>query len=102
MVYHKIKIWHMFCILIKFHTNSKGCFLANFNTIEEAPCETCPQTSMDGGFFPVGVDTYLPNEYGLYNTIGNVAEMTAVKGKAKGDMASYLPGTATLMELCEL
>ena len=25
-----------------------------------------------------------------------------LKGKAKGDMASYLPGTATLMELCEL
>jgi phosphoglycerate kinase len=25
-----------------------------------------------------------------------------LKGKAKGDMASYLPGTVTLMELCEL
>jgi len=25
-----------------------------------------------------------------------------LKGKAKGDMASYLPGTATLMELCEI
>ena len=25
-----------------------------------------------------------------------------LKGKAKGDMASYLPGTAILMELCEI
>ena len=25
-----------------------------------------------------------------------------LKDKAKGDMASYLPGTATLMELCEI
>ncbi len=25
-----------------------------------------------------------------------------LKGKAKGDMASYLPGTSTLMELCEI
>ena len=25
-----------------------------------------------------------------------------LKGKAKEDMASYLPGTATLMELCEI
>ena len=25
-----------------------------------------------------------------------------LKEKAKGDMASYLPGTATLMELCEI
>jgi len=25
-----------------------------------------------------------------------------LKGEAKGDMASYLPGTATLMELCKI
>jgi formylglycine-generating enzyme required for sulfatase activity len=30
----------------------------------------------DGGMYPVRADSYFPNDYGLYNMAGNVAEWT--------------------------
>lgn len=81
-----------------FFRNSKGCYLANYYSKE--PCGNCPsQTSPmtdvkdvsllkpesnDGGFFPVKVDSYYPNDFGLYAISGNVAEMIEQPGKAKG------------------
>lgn len=56
--------------------NSKGCYLANFNLQDEK--------NDDGGLYTVLADSYFPNNYGLYNTSGNVAEMLAQKGKAMG------------------
>ncbi|MFN0174284.1 MAG: formylglycine-generating enzyme family protein [Saprospiraceae bacterium] len=38
----------------------------------------------DGGFFTVPVASYYPNDFGLYTMSGNVAEMLAEPGKAKG------------------
>jgi formylglycine-generating enzyme required for sulfatase activity len=38
----------------------------------------------DGGFHTVTVSSYYPNALGLYNTFGNVAEMTSTKGVIKG------------------
>jgi hypothetical protein len=38
----------------------------------------------DGGFHMLKVDSYIPNALGLYNTFGNVAEMTSTKGVIKG------------------
>lgn len=67
--------------------NEKGCFLANINTNGEESCETCPMSqdaALDGCFFPVRADAYFPNDFGLYNMSGNVAEMVAEKGIAKG------------------
>lgn len=80
--------------------NAKGCYLVNFNTLldeypgsessvtlsdyyskayvdrfnagEEGECGTD-----DGGYLTVPVDSYFPNELGLYNLIGNAAEMTS-------------------------
>jgi len=49
--------------------NKKGCYLANFK----------PQRgnyAADGGLYTVPVDRYFPNDYGLYNMAGNVAEWT--------------------------
>lgn len=49
--------------------NKKGCYLANFK----------PQRgnyAADGGLYTVPVDRYWPNDYGLYNMSGNVAEWT--------------------------
>jgi formylglycine-generating enzyme required for sulfatase activity len=49
--------------------NKKGCYLANFK----------PQRgnyAADGGLYTVPVDRYWPNDYGLYNMAGNVAEWT--------------------------
>ena len=65
-------------------TNDQGCYLANLQTGKRITNEEdkCPEH--DGGVFPVKSHSYHPNEYGLYCVIGNVAEMTAEKGVAKG------------------
>jgi len=39
---------------------------------------------VDGSYYPARVDTYYPNNYGLFNCAGNVSEMLSEKGKAKG------------------
>ena len=49
--------------------NSKGCLLANFKPGRG----NYPD---DGGAYTVAVDAYYPNDYGLYNMSGNVAEWT--------------------------
>lgn len=49
--------------------NSKGCFLANFKPNRGNYMD-------DGGMYPVRADAYFPNDYGLYNMAGNVAEWT--------------------------
>ena len=50
--------------------NKKGCFLANFKPGRGDYAE-------DGGVYPVRADAYWPNDYGLYNMAGNVAEWTS-------------------------
>ena len=49
--------------------NSKGCMLANFKPLRG-------NYGADGGVYPVRTDAYFPNDYGLYNMAGNVAEWT--------------------------
>jgi len=39
---------------------------------------------MDGGFHTSSVTSYLPNGLGIYNTFGNVSEMTSTKDVIKG------------------
>jgi formylglycine-generating enzyme len=50
--------------------NKKGCLLANFKPGRGNYAE-------DGGFYTVRADAYWPNDYGLYNMAGNVAEWTS-------------------------
>ena len=50
--------------------NAKGCLLANFK-----PNRGDYQS--DGGTYTVKVRSYFPNDYGLYNMAGNVAEWTS-------------------------
>ncbi len=50
--------------------NSKGCMLANFKPLRG-------NYGADGGMYPVRIDSYFPNDYGLYNMAGNVAEWTS-------------------------
>ncbi len=49
--------------------NKKGCLLANFKPGRGNYAE-------DGGFYTVRADAYWPNDYGLFNMAGNVAEWT--------------------------
>lgn len=50
--------------------NKKGCYLANFKPGRG-------DYSADGGLYTVRADAYWPNDYGLYNMSGNVAEWTS-------------------------
>lgn len=50
--------------------NAKGCLLANFKPGRGNYVD-------DGGAFTVYVKSYFPNDYGLYNMAGNVAEWTS-------------------------
>lgn len=50
--------------------NRKGCLLANFKPGRGNYPE-------DGGFYTVRADSYHPNDFGLYNMSGNVAEWTS-------------------------
>ncbi|MBI1225350.1 MAG: SUMF1/EgtB/PvdO family nonheme iron enzyme [Bacteroidetes bacterium] len=78
-----------------FIRNSKGCFLANYDVQKEEPCKDCPSANTgrpdDGGFFPVKVDSYFPNDFGLYNVSGNVAEMIDQPGVTKGGSWNEIP-----------
>lgn len=50
--------------------NSNGCFLGNFKPMRGNYID-------DGGFHTVHVFSYSPNEFGLFNMAGNVAEWTS-------------------------
>lgn len=50
--------------------NAKGCLMANFKPGRGNYID-------DGGTFTVNVKSYFPNDYGLYNMAGNVAEWTS-------------------------
>ncbi|MFT5834103.1 MAG: hypothetical protein ACI97N_001737 [Cognaticolwellia sp.] len=78
-----------------FYKNSKGCYLSNTDVANETTCETCAKASNDGGFFTVPADSYFPNNFGLYNVTGNVAEMIATKNIAKGGSWNDSPLNAT-------
>lgn len=76
--------------------NKKNCYLANYKprtdsifNSEKGEYEKCPGGCnifyADGAFHTAKVDSYLPNEYGLYCMSGNAAEMVVNwKGRTPG------------------
>lgn len=65
-----------------FLRNHEGCYLANFKPLPNSYYE-------DGGYFTVKVDSYLSNEFGLFNMSGNVSEMVYNAANSRKE-----PGTA--------
>jgi formylglycine-generating enzyme required for sulfatase activity len=76
--------------------NHKGCFLANFKIdFSERPCPA-NLPAYDGWSMMARVASYFPNNIGLYDVIGNVAEMIAEKGKACGGSWDERPCESTI------
>jgi len=79
--------------------NSRGCYLANFCPLEEDYLfrdslgqhyyrypngDSTISRVADGTEFATPINSYFPNDFGLYNCAGNVAEMIEQKGVSKG------------------
>ncbi len=84
--------------------NAKGCFLANVKAEGSDKYPTggkykeCigPACAIDGGTFPVAIESYYPNDFGLYNITGNVSEMVRELGVVKGGSWNTDAGSATI------
>jgi formylglycine-generating enzyme required for sulfatase activity len=76
-----------------YHRNLKGCYLSNFYSHDLGPCTDCKATSPDndGGYFLVHAYAYFPNNYGIYGTSGNAAEMIEGGKIAKGGSWEDVP-----------
>ncbi len=78
--------------------NHKKCYLGNFKS---EPCD-CPgyrgnvPSNNDGWAMMAPTKTYFPNDVGLYDVVGNVAEMISEKGKACGGSWNHPPSESTI------
>jgi hypothetical protein len=76
--------------------NHKGCFLGNFNVTHVSRVCDYTRTAYDGWKMMAQTATYFPNDMGLYDVAGNVAEMIDEKGKACGGSWNDLPENSTI------
>ncbi|MBI3235026.1 MAG: SUMF1/EgtB/PvdO family nonheme iron enzyme, partial [Bacteroidetes bacterium] len=70
------------------------CNLFNFNHIPCTDCRWAKKTKdhpvlKKNGSEPVYIWSYMPDDWGLWNIKGNVAEMTSIKGIAKGGSCNH-------------
>ncbi|MBS1978119.1 MAG: SUMF1/EgtB/PvdO family nonheme iron enzyme [Bacteroidetes bacterium] len=84
--------------------NMKGCWLGNFKVPETNTCPgaikaNSPPFAADGFSSMAAVESYFPNDIGLYDVVGNVAEMTAEKGKACGGSWNKAPEESTMRSI---
>lgn len=74
--------------------NRVNCYLANVKVDEKIVCPA--GIKGDGWTFTSPVETYFSNEMGLYDMIGNVAEMVSEPGIAMGGSWNDTPENATI------
>jgi formylglycine-generating enzyme required for sulfatase activity len=76
--------------------NRRNCWLGNFKVPDYCkPCQI-PKMGGDGWIMHAPTATYFPNNIGLYDVVGNVAEMIDEKGKACGGSWNHLPSESTI------
>ncbi|HZY78543.1 MAG TPA: SUMF1/EgtB/PvdO family nonheme iron enzyme [Cyclobacteriaceae bacterium] len=76
--------------------NQFNCFLGNFRVdAVDVPCVS-KYPGFDGWIMIAPVTTYFPNDMGLYDVVGNVAEMIDEKGKACGGSWNDWPDESTI------
>ncbi|HYC86854.1 MAG TPA: SUMF1/EgtB/PvdO family nonheme iron enzyme, partial [Chryseosolibacter sp.] len=81
--------------------NKRGCALGNFKFPETHPVCRPQMPTPDGWTLMAPVGAYFPNNIGLYDVVGNVAEMTAEKGKACGGSWNHTPEESTILSINE-
>lgn len=92
--------WFRYWGLRKTVLNSRGCSLGNFKFPEsQKPCVANKMNTADGFLLMSPVQSYFPNDIGLYDVVGNVAEMTAEKGKACGGSWNHPPEESTIKSI---
>lgn len=79
--------------------NNKGCSLGNFKWPDSTQSCLPRITSVDGFALMGPVQSYFPNDIGLYDVVGNVAEMTQEKGKACGGSWNHPPDESTITSI---
>ena len=79
--------------------NSRNCWLGNFKIPQGSAI--CPAFPPGGDGYPITgmVGSYFPNGMGLYDMVGNVAEMISEKGKACGGSWNNLPEESTIVSI---
>ncbi|WP_421871823.1 formylglycine-generating enzyme family protein [Marinoscillum sp.] len=78
-------------------TNQFGCYLANVKVPDTVSCKA--GISGDGFTITSPVGTYFSNDMGLYDVIGNVAEMIDQPGKAMGGSWGHIPEESTITSI---
>jgi formylglycine-generating enzyme required for sulfatase activity len=83
--------------------NSFSCYLGNFKIPEGYnPCQVRNKTiTADGWMAMAPVESYFPNDIGLFDIVGNVAEMLDEEGKAAGGSWNHPPEESTIRSINE-
>jgi formylglycine-generating enzyme required for sulfatase activity len=77
--------------------NIRGCSMGNFKFPPELkPCLPEKMATPDGFFMMASVGAYFPNGIGLYDVVGNVAEMSNAEGVAFGGSWNHSPEESTI------
>ena len=83
--------------------NQFGCYLGNFKAPDKGACPGINKkfkgVSADGWSMTSPVESYFPNDIGLSDMVGNVAEMTLEKGKACGGSWNHPPEESTMKSI---
>jgi formylglycine-generating enzyme required for sulfatase activity len=80
--------------------NSRGCSMGNFKFPPNVkPCLPEKMSTPDGFYMASSVGAYFPNGIGLYDVVGNVAEMSNENGSALGGSWNHAPEESTIKSI---